>query len=127
MRRTGKSYAHPLVLLIASRSKSEQYRFGVTASRSIGGAVKRNLLAVAALLALAAAYLLLGRLFVDWGTVASEWDKVRLADISPSVGFGLSAGRTNQRFDFHIAWSDEGYEIYVGTMGFSDYKSRRLR
>ena len=42
VRRTGKSYAHPLVLLIASRSKSEQYRFGVTASRSIGGAVKRN-------------------------------------------------------------------------------------
>ena len=45
----------------------------------------------------------LGRLFVDWGTVASEWDKIRLADISPSVGVGLSAGRSNQRFDFHIA------------------------
>ena len=74
-----------------------------------------------------ATQMVLGRLFVDWGTVASEWDKVRLADISPSFGFGLSAGRSDQRFDFHIAWSDEGYEIYVGTMGFSDYKSRRLR
>jgi ribonuclease P protein component len=42
VRRTGKSYAHPLVLLIASRTKSDQYRFGVTANRSIGGAVKRN-------------------------------------------------------------------------------------
>jgi ribonuclease P protein component len=42
VRRTGKSYAHPLVLLIANRTKSEQYRHGVTASRSIGGAVKRN-------------------------------------------------------------------------------------
>jgi ribonuclease P protein component len=42
VRRTGKSYAHPLVLLIASQSNSEQYRYGVTANRSIGGAVKRN-------------------------------------------------------------------------------------
>jgi hypothetical protein len=71
--------------------------------------------------------MVLGRLFVDWGTVASEWDKIRLADISPSVGFGMSAGRSNQRFDFHVAWSEEGYEFYVGTTRFSDYKSRRLR
>ncbi len=71
--------------------------------------------------------MVLGRLFIDWGTVASEWDKIRLADISPSVGFGMSAGRTNQRFDFHIAWSEEGYEFYIGTTRFSDYKSRRLR
>ena len=42
MRRTGKSYAHPLVLLIASRSTGEQNRYGVTANRSVGGAVKRN-------------------------------------------------------------------------------------
>ncbi len=42
VRRTGKSYAHPLVLLIASRSAGEQYRYGVTANRSVGGAVKRN-------------------------------------------------------------------------------------
>jgi len=42
VRRTGKSYAHPLVLLIASRSTGEQSRYGVTANRSVGGAVKRN-------------------------------------------------------------------------------------
>ncbi len=42
VRRTGKSYAHPLVLLIASRSIGEQSRYGVTANRSVGGAVKRN-------------------------------------------------------------------------------------
>lgn len=42
MRRTGKSYAHPLVLLIASQSKGEQCRYGVTARRTFGGAVKRN-------------------------------------------------------------------------------------
>ncbi|MEE9216324.1 MAG: ribonuclease P protein component, partial [Anaerolineales bacterium] len=42
VRRTGKSYAHPFVLLIASQSKSERCHYGVTASRSVGGAVKRN-------------------------------------------------------------------------------------
>ncbi len=42
MRRTGKSYAHPLVLLIASPSTGEQPRYGVTASRKIGNAVRRN-------------------------------------------------------------------------------------
>jgi len=42
VRRTGKSYAHPLILLIASRSTGERCRYGVTANRSVGGAVKRN-------------------------------------------------------------------------------------
>ena len=42
VRRTGKSYAHPLVLLIASQSAGEQARYGVTASRAVGGAVRRN-------------------------------------------------------------------------------------
>jgi ribonuclease P protein component len=42
VRRTGNSYAHPLVLLIASPSTGEQSRCGVTASRAIGGAVARN-------------------------------------------------------------------------------------
>ncbi|MFQ5921887.1 MAG: ribonuclease P protein component [Anaerolineales bacterium] len=42
VRRTGKSYAHPLVLLIASPSIGEYSRYGVTASRAIGGAVRRN-------------------------------------------------------------------------------------
>ncbi len=42
MRRTGKSYAHPLVLLIASPSIGEYPRYGVTANRAVGGAVRRN-------------------------------------------------------------------------------------
>lgn len=42
VRHTGKSYAHPLVLLIASPSNKEYARLGVTASRAIGNAVKRN-------------------------------------------------------------------------------------
>jgi ribonuclease P protein component len=42
VRRTGKSYAHPLVLLIASQSAGAQSRYGVTANRAVGGAVRRN-------------------------------------------------------------------------------------
>ena len=42
VRRTGKSYAHPLVFLIASPNRERHSRFGVTVGRSLGSAVKRN-------------------------------------------------------------------------------------
>lgn len=42
VRSEGKSYAHPLVVLVASRSEEEVTRVGVSASRSMGGAVQRN-------------------------------------------------------------------------------------
>lgn len=45
VRRYGKSYAHPLVVLIALKSeKSDQMhvRVGVAAGRMVGSAVKRN-------------------------------------------------------------------------------------
>jgi ribonuclease P protein component len=42
VRRFGKSYAHPFVVLIAYPNDHEISRIGFTASRSIGGAVKRN-------------------------------------------------------------------------------------
>ncbi len=42
VRRTGKSYAHPLVFLIASPNGGQQPRIGVSASQSFGNAVKRN-------------------------------------------------------------------------------------
>lgn len=43
VRRQGKSYAHPLVVLIALQNASgEQTRFGVAAGRSVGNAVQRN-------------------------------------------------------------------------------------
>lgn len=43
VRSNGKSYAHPLLVLVVSPGQEEtQIRFGVTASRSIGGAVIRN-------------------------------------------------------------------------------------
>jgi ribonuclease P protein component len=42
VRRNGKSYAHPLVLLAAQASDLPQIRVGVTAGRTTGNAVQRN-------------------------------------------------------------------------------------
>jgi len=42
VRRLGKSYAHPLVVLIIHPNEEDFSRFGVTAGRSIGSAVQRN-------------------------------------------------------------------------------------
>jgi ribonuclease P protein component len=44
VRRDGRSYAHPLVVLVAARSPEAQSaaRVGFTAGRSVGTAVKRN-------------------------------------------------------------------------------------
>jgi len=42
VRRTGKSYAHPFVVLVAQVSDVPKVRVGVTAGRSVGGAVQRN-------------------------------------------------------------------------------------
>ena len=42
VRRHGKSFAHPLIVLIASRSGQPHTRFAVAAGRSLGSAVQRN-------------------------------------------------------------------------------------
>lgn len=42
MRRSGKSYAHPLVVLIAQENGGTRVRVGVAAGRTIGTAVSRN-------------------------------------------------------------------------------------
>ena len=42
VRRTGKSYAHPFVVLVVQASEVPGVRVGVTAGRSVGGAVQRN-------------------------------------------------------------------------------------
>lgn len=42
VRRTGKSYAHPLVVLIAAPNDLDQVRIGVSASHAVGNAVNRN-------------------------------------------------------------------------------------
>ena len=42
VRTSGKSYAHPLVVLVALPAMDGRLRVGVTAGRSVGGAVQRN-------------------------------------------------------------------------------------
>jgi len=42
VRRTGKSYAHPLAILIVGPNDLTISRFGVTAGRALGNAVRRN-------------------------------------------------------------------------------------
>jgi ribonuclease P protein component len=42
VRRYGKSYAHPLVVLMVLASDSTQTRVGVAAGRTVGNAVRRN-------------------------------------------------------------------------------------
>jgi ribonuclease P protein component len=42
VRRTGKSFAHPLVVLIIQDVQSPLTRFAITAGTTLGNAVKRN-------------------------------------------------------------------------------------
>ena len=42
VRRLGKSYAHPLMVLIVLRNQRESSRFAIAAGRSVGKAVQRN-------------------------------------------------------------------------------------
>ena len=42
VRRFGKSYAHPLIVLVALPVPGEKLCVGIAASRAVGGAVERN-------------------------------------------------------------------------------------
>ena len=42
VRRSGKSYAHPLLVLVALANEGPEVHVGVAASRTVGTAVKRN-------------------------------------------------------------------------------------
>ena len=42
VKRLGKSFAHPLLVLVALPNELNQPRFAITASRSVGKAVQRN-------------------------------------------------------------------------------------
>ncbi len=42
VRRSGKSYAHPLLVLVVQAGDDGRLRVGVAASRTVGVAVKRN-------------------------------------------------------------------------------------
>jgi ribonuclease P protein component len=42
VRRFGRSYAHPFIVLVVLPADGERTRLGVAAGRSVGGAVQRN-------------------------------------------------------------------------------------
>lgn len=42
VRRSGKSHAHPLLVLISAPNQMEFSRFGLVAGTAVGGAVERN-------------------------------------------------------------------------------------
>jgi ribonuclease P protein component len=42
VRRSGKSYAHPLVILVVQNNEQDTLRVGITAGRTTGTAVHRN-------------------------------------------------------------------------------------
>lgn len=42
VRRLGKSYAHPLLVLVALSNETESSRFAVSAGKTVGNAVQRN-------------------------------------------------------------------------------------
>lgn len=42
VRRAGKSYAHPLVVLVAAQNDLTGVRIGISASQAVGNAVQRN-------------------------------------------------------------------------------------
>jgi len=68
----------------------------------------------------------MGDLFVDWGSVAPEWEKIRLADISPS--YGLALGFLQRRpVALQFAVSREGWQVYFGFGSVFRAQSRRLR
>lgn len=68
-----------------------------------------------------------GNLFADWGTVASRFDELQLADVDPSVGLGLAYVVGDNAIVAHAARGGEGFEFYVGTETVFESRSRRLR
>lgn len=68
-RRSGRSYAHPLLVLVACRNEQSRARVGVVAGRAVGSAVKRN----------RAKRLLRAAMRSLVGTLVPGWDVVLIA------------------------------------------------
>ena len=69
MRRQGKSYAHPLAVLIASPNHLALTRIAFAAGKALGGAVVRN----------RAKRLLRAAVRARWDTVSPGWDLILVA------------------------------------------------
>jgi ribonuclease P protein component len=77
VRRYGKSYAHPLLVLIALPNQEEYTRIGVTAGRAVGNAVHRNR---AKRLIRTAFYPYLELVIPGWDLVLIARQKMKIAD-----------------------------------------------
>lgn len=69
VRRTGRSFAHPLLVLIVTRNDLGISRFGYTAGRSLGGAVQRN----------RAKRRMRAALRLHFASIAPGWDSILIA------------------------------------------------
>ncbi len=70
VRRTGKSYAHPLVVLVAQASETKEHlKVGITAGKTTGTAVHRN----------RAKRLLREAMRTLFPSIASGWDLILIA------------------------------------------------
>ncbi len=69
VRRSGKSYSHPLVVLVAYPNEDAGVRVGVAAGRTVGSAVKRN----------RAKRLMRAALRSLLASIASGWDLIVIA------------------------------------------------
>lgn len=80
VRRTGKSFAHPLVVLVAQPNELNHVRVGVTAGKTSGSAVHRN----------RAKRLLREAMRPLLASVASSWDLILIA--RPALGSATLTG-----------------------------------
>jgi ribonuclease P protein component len=69
VRRSGRSYAHPLIVLVAIPNDDQALRVGIAAGRSVGNAVKRN----------RSKRLIRASMHAMLGEINSGWDLVILA------------------------------------------------
>lgn len=69
VRRSGKSYSHPLVVLVADPNADARVRVGMAAGRTVGSAVKRN----------RAKRLMRAALRPFLPSIASGWDLILIA------------------------------------------------
>jgi outer membrane protein assembly factor BamA len=65
-----------------------------------------------------------GKVFVDWGSVAGNFESLRPFATDPSIGVGLDVGR-HKRVSLQAAWSPEGIEFSFGSDTLFSERTRR--